>query len=203
MKLRHPFRVWVVDGQSYLTPKTGAGLMASAYQDSVTGFGLPLTPVQLEIVNEFRAREENNTYICADYGAPQALCKLANLPELSTKPPLKSSPGLRIIFHGKARDGYWTSAHAMVQAEDHTDVMRALFPWCGLVHEYDHSGTHGTLKPDGLRVGKTNTKFGGRASEKHETTLTAGCLGPHPALVKIDGVVHDYKLKAGDVQVSS
>ena len=48
-----------------------------------------------------------------------------------------------------------------------------------------------------------NTKFCGQVPEKHETPLNAGCLGPHPALVKIGGVVHDYKLKAGDVQVSS
>lgn len=62
-----------------LIPKSGKGMMISAYVSSVGGFGLPLTEAQLATVNAFRALPANKEYKCAKYGAPQALCVLAKL----------------------------------------------------------------------------------------------------------------------------
>ncbi len=63
-----------------MIPKSGKGMMLSGYVSSVGGFGLPLTDAQLAAVNAFRALPENNIYVCAKYGAPQELCKLAGIP---------------------------------------------------------------------------------------------------------------------------
>jgi len=114
-------RVWVIQGLSALTPKTGSGCMVSGFQNGVRGFGLPMTVEELAEVNEYRKEGGgNDRYVCGQFRAPQALCKLAGLPETDKKPPLKESPGVRIIHHGANKDGYWTYAHMMVQSEDHS-----------------------------------------------------------------------------------
>jgi hypothetical protein len=200
----HPHsRVWVIQGLSALTPKTGSGCMVSGFQNGVRGFGLPMTVEELAEVNEYRKEGGgNDRYVCGQFRAPQALCKLAGLPETDKKPPLKESPGVRIIHHGANKDGYWTYAHMMVQSEDHSDCLKVLFPWCRFCDEYDHSGCHAVKKEDGLDASRMAAKFGGVQTPKHETVMTVGCLGPHPAFVTHEGVQHDLKLKVGDTQVS-
>jgi hypothetical protein len=54
-------RHWVVDGKSFLTPKSGISLMVSGFTCGALGFGLTLTAEQLEAVNVHRRRPENNT----------------------------------------------------------------------------------------------------------------------------------------------
>jgi hypothetical protein len=106
-----------------------------------------MTPEELDAVNEYRAEGGgHDRYICGKWGAPQALCKIGGVPESDKKTRLKESPGLRTLFHGAGRDGYWTSAHMMVQAEDHSDCLKVLYPCCRFLDEYDHSGCHAVKK---------------------------------------------------------
>ena len=192
-----PGRTWRVDGKVDCTPKNGSGIMASAYVNCVSGFGLPMTQEQLDGVNEKRRGER---YICGRYGAPQALCKLAGLPETDLKPPLKESPGLRLLHYGKDKDGYWNADYMMVHMEDHKDAVEYLYPDCQFIDEYDWSGVHGAAKPDGLNAHLMNVKFGGAVGIKHDTKITAGCLGLHPAVIKVGAVEYDRKLVVGQVQ---
>jgi hypothetical protein len=193
-------RHWVVDDRSHLTPKSGISLMVSGFTGGAVGFGMALTDEQLEEVNEYRRRPENNTYVCGKYNAPQTLCALGGVPVSDKKPDLKESPGIRMIFNCKAGDGYWTSSHMMVQSEDVADVVRALFPWVNLCGEFDHSGVHGIQKKDALNVKKMSAGYGGAQTLKRPTVMTAGCLGPFPAFKVVDGVEHNVKLKVGDTQ---
>ena len=193
-------KVWTMNGVSHLTPKTGVSLMVSGFTTGALGFGLELSEEQLAEVNEYRRRPANNTYVCGVYNAPQSLCALGGLPLSDKKPDLKESPGLRFIFNCKAADGYWTSAHMMVQNEDVTDVFRALYPWICLYMEFDHSGVHAIQKKDALNATKMNEKFGGVQPHKHSSVMTEGCLGPYSAVRNVGGVLFDVKLKAGDVQ---
>jgi hypothetical protein len=175
-------RHWVVDGRSYLTPKSGISLMVSAFTGGALGFGLTLTDEELEVVNEYRRQPENNTYLCGKYNAPQTLCALGGVPVTDKKPDLKESPGVRMIFNCKAGDGYWTSSHMMVQTEDVADVVRALLPWVNLGGEFDHSGVHAIQKKDALNASKMSAGYGGAQTLKRPTVMTAGCLGPFPAV---------------------
>ena len=192
-----PSRKWMVDGKTYCTPKSGAGLMVSAFVNTVSGFGLPMTEAQLAEVNR---RRDGQTYICGRYGAPQALCKLAHLPETDKKMPLKESPGIRYLHYGKDKDGYWDSHHMMVQMEDCADCLAVLFPDCQIIDEYDWSGVHGIKKADALDAASMNVKFGGAVAKKHDTTITAGCLGPFDAKITVGESTHDRKLTIGETQ---
>ena len=53
---------WLCNGLMPLIPKSGKGIMVSAFVSSVGGFGLPLTEAQLAAVNALRALEETNEY---------------------------------------------------------------------------------------------------------------------------------------------
>ena len=195
-----PSRKWRVDGKIDCTPKTGVGIMVSAFVNCVSGFGLPMTPEELTGVNEYRKRPENKRYKCGQYGAPQALCRLVGKDETDLKPELLESPGVRCLHYGKDKDGYWDSHHMMVQMEDHADCLAVLFPQCQIVDEYDWSGVHGVKKEDGLDAKTMNVKFGGKVGKKHPTVITDGCIGPFAASINHDGVVHDRKLQVGQTQ---
>ncbi len=51
--------VWSCNGLMPLIPKSGKGIMVSAFVNSVGGFCLPLTEAQLAAVHAFRALKEN------------------------------------------------------------------------------------------------------------------------------------------------
>jgi len=192
---------WYFDGKHTYTPKSGNGLMASAFTCIQIGFGLPVTPAQLQSFNEWRQKPENCEYKCAKFGAPQKVRKDAGLAESTTKPWLSESPGLRIIQHGKGHDGYWNGEHQMVQTEDVSDLVHCLFPECYILQEYDRSGCHGTKKKNALDAMKMGASFGGAQSAKRDTIVTPGCLGLHPAVITLaDGSTVDRKLKPGETQ---
>ena len=73
---------WVIRGVRGLRKKSeGPGEMVSAFQDEKRGFGLPLTADELARVNEKR--------------------------KVAGRAPLETTPGLRFLFPGKNREGYW------------------------------------------------------------------------------------------------
>ena len=59
----------------------GAGEMVSAFVDENRGFGLPLSPAELEKVNAWRISRG--------------------------KAPLTATPGVQYLEYGKNRQGYW------------------------------------------------------------------------------------------------
>jgi len=82
----------------------------------------------------------------------------------------------------------------MVQAEDVDDVLKTLYPWCAVNHEYDHSGVHSVQKRDALNEAKMGSGFGGAQTRKRPTAMTTGCLGPYPATRLVSGVLTDVEL---------
>ena len=124
------------------------------------------------------------------------------------------SPCLRTLRIGKQNEGYWDSDDFLIQVEDVLDVMEAWFPEHQILMEVDHSSGHDKFKPDGLNVNNMSAGVGGKTQRKLRTSmdLTAECLGPHPAVVKLPGATSggrnkrkkkaeiDVKLKPGDAQ---
>jgi hypothetical protein len=126
-------KVWKIDGKSYLRPKTeGSGFMASAVQGCVSGFGLPVTAAQLELVNSRRATV--------------------------AKPPLEESPGVVFIEYGKMKDGYWNYERFAEQVDGIIDVVEVLYPHLQLAFEIDQSSSHLKKKEDGLDAMNMNLK---------------------------------------------
>jgi hypothetical protein len=68
--------------------------MVSGFTSGATGFGLPITSQELDLVNAFR---EGKDYVCAEFGAPQFLYVQAGQLPSAKKFPLKTSPGIRHI----------------------------------------------------------------------------------------------------------
>lgn len=94
---------WVIRGVRGLRKTSeGPGEMVSAFQDEKRGFGLPLSEEELARVNLFRQGEG--------------------------RPPLKETPGLRFLLHGKNREGYWGFADFEQQAIDIMDFIEQIEP---------------------------------------------------------------------------
>lgn len=167
---------WVVAGVRGLRKKTeGPGIMVSAFQDEIRGFGFEMTSEELARVNAFRS--------------------------VNGRPALKDTPGTRFLEYGKNKDGYWNYDMFAEQCVDVMDCFEVLYPGWQLVMEVDHSSGHAKYREDGLHVGNMNVKWGGvKGGEMRDTKVTAACLGPNPATVVWIGKRYDCKLKPGDVQ---
>lgn len=167
---------WVICGVRGLRKKTeGPGIMVSAFQDEIRGFGFSMTGDELARVNAFRSTQGRE--------------------------PLKETPGMRCLDYGKQKDGYWNYDMFAEQCVDVMDCFEVLYPDWQLVMEVDHSSGHAKYREDGLHVNNMNVKWGGaKGSKMRNTTVTAECLGPHPATMQWKGERYDCKLKPGDVQ---
>ena len=53
-----------------------------------------------------------------------------------------------------------------------------------------------------LSTHKLNLEYAGDQRVLRDSKMTPGCLGPHPAVLKVDGEIFDRKLQVGDVQSS-
>ena len=73
-------------------------------------------------VNTCRQLPQTTSTSTASLAPHRPSARSARWPNLIKKPTLLTSPGLRLIFNNKAADGYWNSAHMMVQAEAVEDV---------------------------------------------------------------------------------
>ena len=108
-------RQWVgPDGQRALLPKSdGLSLMMSAFQSRETGFGMNLSRIQLDEINESR---RGKNYV--DVDAAMAIHGQA------MKKDLKSSPFTIYFELGANNEGYWTFNHMAIQFEDCVDCLR-------------------------------------------------------------------------------
>lgn len=166
---------WVIGGVRGLRKKSeGPGLMVSAFQDEIRGFGFRISERELAEVNAFRATRGRDA--------------------------LDASPGTRFLELGASKEGYWTGEMFFEQAMDLLDCFETLYPDRQVIMEVDHSSGHAKLRVGGLYTQTMNAKWGGKAAGMRDTAATAECLGPEEAKVTWQGREIDCKLKPGDTQ---
>ena len=154
-----PKGIWIIDGKHGMRKKTdGPGEMVSGWQDEERGFGLPMTEVELMLVQDWQrqhGRKEEDI--------------------------IKTSPGVEFLQYGKNKEGYWTFEHFLKQTMDVLDVLEALYPERQVVIEVDHSQGHAKLDPDALHAKSMGVKVGhGQRIPRKQTGsyITKGCLEP-------------------------
>ncbi|KAG7372149.1 hypothetical protein IV203_018292 [Nitzschia inconspicua] len=127
----------------------GDGVMLSAFQSRLTGFGREMSTDELQKVNEQRL---NKTY----WDGEAALEVLKS----TSKPPLTASPFVRKLLIGINKEGYWNSNHMAVQFEDVVDCLKVLYPSHEFVFLFDHSQGHSRKRKGALDVNNMNVSFG-------------------------------------------
>ncbi|KAG7350599.1 hypothetical protein IV203_009959 [Nitzschia inconspicua] len=138
------------NGERPLLPKSeGDGVMLSAFQSLLTGFGREMSTDKLQKVNEQRL---NKTY----WDGEAALEVLKS----TSKPPLTASPFVRKLLIGINKEGYWNSNHMAVQFEDVVDCLKVLYPSHEFVFLFDHSQGHSRKRKGALDVNNMNVSFG-------------------------------------------
>ena len=132
---------WVgPQGQRPLLPKTdGLSLMISAFQSRETGFGVDISQMQMEEINE---SHRGKTYI--DIDAAMAIHGQA------AKKDLKQSPFIVHFKLGAISEGYWTYNHMAIQFEDCVDCLKVMHQQFNFVFLFDHSQGHAKKLPNSL-----------------------------------------------------
>jgi hypothetical protein len=169
-----PTKSWIGPNQEHgLFPKSlGEGLMISAFVSRDSGFGMPVTPEQLDEINRSR--------LGTDY-----IDKAAAIQIYSTagKPPLKETPFVRSLLIGATKGGYWNSFHMAIQLEDVVDCLKILRPGFEFVFLFDHSQGHARKKDGALDASSMSRSFGGVQPKIRSSRIVDGCLGPfNPSL---------------------
>jgi hypothetical protein len=183
-------RQWVAPGgQRALLPKTeGLSLVISGLQSRETGFGVTISQMQLDEMNDTR---HDQTYI--DVDAALAIHGQA------LKKDLKQSPFVVYFELGSNNEGYWTYNHMAIQFEDCVDCLKVLFPQFDFAFIFDHSQGHAKKLTNGLDAYSMNRGFGGVQPKMRESTIMAedGYLGMHERTVDVGGT-QSFVFQPGD-----
>lgn len=183
-------RQWVAPGgQRALLPKTeGLSLMISGLQSRETGFGVSISQLQLDEINDTR---RGQTYV--DVDAALAIHGQA------LKKDLKQSPFVIYFELGANNEGYWTYNHMAIQFEDCVDCLKVLFPHFDFAFIFDHSQGHAKKLTNGLDAHSMNRGFGGGQPKMRESTIMAedGYLGMHERTVDV-GDTQSFVFQPGD-----
>ena len=183
-------REWVgPDGQRALLPKTdGLSLMMSAFQSRETGFGMNLSRIQLDEINESR---RGKNYV--DVDAAMAIHGQA------MKKDLKSSPFTIYFELGANNEGYWTFNHMAIQFEDCVDCLKVVYPHFDFAFLFDHSQGHAKKLANGLDAYNMNKGFGGVQPMMRESMIKQrdGYLGSHSHTINV-GDVQSFTFKSTD-----
>jgi hypothetical protein len=175
-------RQWVgPQGQRPLLPKTdGMSLMLSAIQSRETGFGVHISRIQLEEINDSR-RGQN--YVDLD-------AALAIHGQVGKKD-LKESPFVVSFKLGANNEGYWTYNHTSIQFKDCVDCIKVLFPQFDFVFLFDHLQGHAKKLVNGLHAYSMNKGYGGAQPIMRESKIREhnGYLG-----------TNRHTLQVGDTQ---
>ena len=100
-----------------LRKEEGLGIMLSGLMSREFGWGFPMSPEQLAMVNQKRLNE-NYLY------AQSVIKKRGN----AAKPPLSTSPFVLEFEYGINAQGYWSYEHMVMQLEDCIDCLTVLYP---------------------------------------------------------------------------
>ena len=169
-----PTKSWIGPNQERgLFPKSlGEGLMISAFVSRDSGFGMPVTPEQLDEINRSR--------LGTDYIDKAAAIQINST---AGKPPLKETPFVRSLLIGATKGGYWNSFHMAIQLEDVVDCLKILRPGFEFVFLFDHSQGHARKKDGALDASSMSRSFGGVQPKIRSSRIVNGCLGPfNPSL---------------------
>lgn len=142
---------WVVNNVRGLRKKTdGPGEMVSGFKDEIRGFGHPITPEELSLLNAFRKARGREA--------------------------LTTSPAVRFLTYGKNKDGYWTYEHFAEQIVDILDLYECLYPNAQVLLEVDWSSGHSKHRADALNVSAMGVNLGGKQAVPHPSMMVDGCL---------------------------
>jgi hypothetical protein len=164
-------------GQRALLPKTeGMSLMISAFQSRETGFGLQISPTQMEEINESR---RGKNYVDLD-------AAIAVHGQVGKKD-LKQSPFVVSFELGINNEGYWTYNHMSVQFEDCVDCVKVIYPHFDFVFLFDHSQGHAKKLVGGLDAYCMNKGYGGAQPMMRESRIKEqdGYLGNYPRTLNV------------------
>jgi hypothetical protein len=183
-------RQWVAPGgERALLPKTeGLSLMVSGMQSRETGFGLTISALQMEEINNTR---RGQTY--KDVDAALAIHGQA------LKKDLKESPFVVYFELGMNNEGYWTYNHMAIQFEECVDCLKVVYPHFDFAFIFDHSQGHAKKLANGLDAQSMNRGFGGVQPKMRESTIIAeeGYLGMHERTVDV-GDAQSFVFQPGD-----
>ena len=177
-------RRWGLDGRSYAQKKgMGTSRMASVFKDYAQhGVGLQMTEDELEKVNQYRKNKYYQTRELDGTVVPME--------------GLTESPGLKIIDHSKAGEGYWNYQKMARQTEDVIVAMDVLQPNLQQLHQYDWSSGHKAMGSGALMVNSMNGGYGGSGNrELRDSKLTTGDVGEGKAIM--------YKIESNNNGVNS
>jgi hypothetical protein len=166
-----PTKSWVYpDGTRVLLPKDeGQGLMISAFVSRELGYGMELTPSQLDAIN---LKRKNEHYL----DTLSAKKKNGN----TKKPKLTHSPFSRKLEYGANGEGYWTYECMVLQMEDVVDCLKVIYPDYDFVMLFDHSNGHDRMQPDGLNSGKIGKLYGGKQPHMRDSVIDDdACFGEY------------------------
>jgi hypothetical protein len=179
-------KTWIgPNGEKNLVPKDeGLGRMISAFVSREFGFGLAVTPEQL---NEINAKRLNTQYKDVKAANEAGGCTDG------FKKPLTESPFVRQFEYGANSDGYWSYNHMVLQLEDCVDVLNHLY---GSDYDYlflfDHSSGHDKQQENGLNANKMTKNYGGaqRAMRSTHIAQEQGYLGPFSRTLRVGDIQH-------------
>ena len=98
--------------------------------------------------------------------------------------PLKVSPGLRVIDHSVAGEGYWNYIKMAIQTEDVITSIEFLRPQLQQMHEFDWSSGHKKSLEGGLAISSMNYGYGGKGNLKMRSSImTIGDVGMRDAFM--------------------
>jgi len=171
-------------GEQAIIPKDeGNGLMIPAFQSREFGFGMKLSLMEIQKINQFRSEKRPL------YAEAESAIKINGT---AVKQPLTDSPFVLFFEYGYGygKEGYWTYDHMCLQFEDCIDAIQALYPEFDTVWLFDHSCGHDRGRGDGLSVGNMRVNWGGKQSRVRDTEIKEeiGYLGPHSPLLKVGDI---------------
>ena len=170
-------RSWRVQGKQELRKKApGPPLMISDYGSFEWGLGIKVSSKTLADINRLRAEGPSH------YDEPTEDGKLVK------KRPLcyyeeSDSITVHVMMPGQDKDGWWTLAKLLHQAEDLRDVLRVIAPprIFQYIPFYDNSSIHNKRETLTLSTSKMGAKWGGKKPGLRDSKLVSGCIGPQPA----------------------
>ena len=171
---------WRIGGQHGLRKKApGPALMVSDYASFEFGLGVKVSETSLSEINRLRSSGPEH------YSEPTQDGKRVKKKALCYYEESDSITVHAIILPGENKDGWWTLAKILHQAEDVVDVMRVVAPprLFQYISFYDNSSVHNRREDLSLNVSKMGARWGGKKSGLRDSTIIEGCVGTNAAIM--------------------